>query len=126
MRSRRTGDSYVGAASDCDSRIVQHLRGIRRNNHPNAAIRTALAGHTDADIEVIMLDRFSEPRDLDVRATMFARERHWIHVLKPSLNQKRPSVANLGKKLPGSSVAAILKRCEQRTAKQRSKKIVSH
>ena len=82
LRSRKTGQRYIGASIDTDARRKQHLLAIGRRRHFNAAIDRLAKTHRPEDFEFLVLG--CKPR---LHRTI--RESAWIEKLKPECNGNR-------------------------------------
>jgi hypothetical protein len=100
VKSRKTGDSYIGASCFVQNRLACHVSAILNKSHKNAKVRRAFRGHGEGDIELRILERCEVYVDRDPshgsrpipcwkwvgKTLLLERERHWIRTLKPSLN----------------------------------------
>ena len=95
LRSKRTGDSYVGLSLWVECRIASHLSKIKNRCHPLRRLRAAFRNHRPEDIETLILERCSVVIRERGRSYVYAegypelleRERYWITTLQPSLNK---------------------------------------
>jgi predicted GIY-YIG superfamily endonuclease len=96
LRSRMNDASYVGASSDLTTRLVTHLSRIRNGptgrSHRHDKVAIAFAGCTEADVEVLIIERFvSRSRLKNIGDSgLTRREGYWIRRLKPTVNFRIP------------------------------------
>jgi group I intron endonuclease len=76
-----SGSCYVGSSINMRRRVMQHLSYLRRGAHPNPSLQAAYNKYSPR-IETEAIE-YCESSSLQ------GRERHWIDVLVPPLNQTK-------------------------------------
>lgn len=74
-----SGESYVGAAANLNSRLRGHLSQIRNESHPSPLIHEKFSPYVESEISVTVLEQCEVSK-------LGERESYWISNLRPSLN----------------------------------------
>jgi hypothetical protein len=100
IRNRKNGESYVGASTDLQTRLKDHVASILCHSRRNGQQwRNAFLAATEDDIEVRILEFVPAVKGRQVRANpeLFARERFWLQEIRPTLNRqhtRRPLIVS--------------------------------
>jgi group I intron endonuclease len=73
-------DCYVGSTGNVAERCRAHIGSLRRGHHENKRMQATYQQHGHASLSVSLLEECALKH-------LHTRERHWIKVLKPTINK---------------------------------------